>query len=94
MELLLENLPPSLRVRAEANRECLIAFDKVMPPRADHLFGSHARGDARPDSDVNCDWSVTAQEDNSMPRHGLRPGSWKSIGRGDHFFPNAREHDV
>jgi uncharacterized protein len=53
MVLLLENLPPSLRDYADAIRECLMAFDKVMPLRAVYLFGSHARGDARPDSDVD-----------------------------------------
>ncbi|MGA2478397.1 MAG: nucleotidyltransferase domain-containing protein [Spirochaetia bacterium] len=53
MELLLENLPPSLRDHADTIRECLIAFDKVMPLRAVYLFGSYARGDARPDSDVD-----------------------------------------
>ena len=53
MELLLENLPQSLRDHADAIRECLVAFDKVMPLRAVYLFGSHARGDARPESDVD-----------------------------------------
>jgi predicted nucleotidyltransferase len=53
MELLLENLPASLRDHADAIRECLIAFDKAMPLRAAYLFGSHARGDARPDSHVD-----------------------------------------
>ena len=53
MKLLLENLSPSLRDQVEAIRECLMAFDRVMPLQAVYLFGSHARGDAQPDSDVD-----------------------------------------
>ena len=53
MKLLLENLPPSLRDQADTIRRCLEAFDRVMPLQAVYLFGSHARGDARPDSDVD-----------------------------------------
>jgi len=53
MRLTLENLPPSLRDRADALRACLEAFDRVMPLQAVYLFGSHARGDASPDSDVD-----------------------------------------
>jgi len=53
MKLLLENLPPSLRDQADTIRRCLEAFDQVMPLRAVFLFGSHARGEARPDSDVD-----------------------------------------
>lgn len=53
MKLMLENLPPSLRDQAETLRQCLEAFDRVMPLQAVYLFGSHARGDARPDSDVD-----------------------------------------
>ena len=53
MKLLLENLPPSLRDQADALRQCLEAFDRVMPLEAVYLFGSHARGEAGPDSDVD-----------------------------------------
>ena len=53
MKLLLENLPPSLRDQAQALRRCLEAFDRVMPLQAAYLFGSHARGEALPDSDVD-----------------------------------------
>ena len=53
MKLILENLPPSLLDQAEAIGKCLEAFNRVMPVRAVYLFGSHARGDARPDSDVD-----------------------------------------
>ena len=53
MKLLFENLPPSLAPRRETLRCCLEAMNRVMPLRAVYLFGSHARGDARPDSDVD-----------------------------------------
>ena len=53
MKLMLENLPPSLRDQADALRQCLEAFDRVMPLQAVYLFGSHARGEAGPDSDVD-----------------------------------------
>lgn len=53
MKLLLENIPPSLRDQADVLRQCLEAFNRVRPIHAVYLFGSHARGDARPDSDVD-----------------------------------------
>ena len=53
MKMLLENLPPSLAPQRETLARCLEAMNRVMPLRAVYLFGSHARGDARPDSDVD-----------------------------------------
>ena len=53
MKLVLENLPPSLAAQRETLARCLEAMNRVMPLRAVYLFGSHARGDARPDSDVD-----------------------------------------
>ena len=53
MKLLLENLPRSLATQRETLTRCLEAMNRVMPLRAVYLFGSHARGDARPDSDVD-----------------------------------------
>jgi predicted nucleotidyltransferase len=53
MKLMLENLPPGLRPQAEALRQCLEAFDRVMPLQAVYLFGSYARGEEGPDSDVD-----------------------------------------
>ena len=53
MKLHLENLPPSLQSQRETLARCLEAMDRVMPLRAVYLFGSHARGEARPDSDVD-----------------------------------------
>jgi hypothetical protein len=53
VKLLLENLPPSLAAQRETLVRCLEAMNRVMPLRAVYLFGSHARGEARPDSDVD-----------------------------------------
>ena len=60
MRLLLENLPASLRDQAGVLRQCLEAFDRVMPLTAVYLFGSHARGQAGPDSDV--DLSIVSED--------------------------------
>jgi predicted nucleotidyltransferase len=53
VKLLLENLPPSLMPQREILRQCLEAMDAALPLRQVILFGSHARGEARPDSDVD-----------------------------------------
>jgi hypothetical protein len=53
VKLRLNNLPSSLQGDRESLARCLNAFDQVTPLRAVYLFGSHARGDARPDSDVD-----------------------------------------
>jgi predicted nucleotidyltransferase len=53
VKLHLENLPPSLASQRETLARCLEAMDRALPLRAVYLFGSHARGEARPDSDVD-----------------------------------------
>ena len=53
MKLLLENLPPSLAPQRETLARCLEAMNSALPLREVWLFGSHARGEARPDSDVD-----------------------------------------
>ena len=53
MKLLLENLPPSLAPQREVLRRCLLAMDAALPIQQVILFGSHARGEAGPDSDVD-----------------------------------------
>lgn len=53
MKLHLENLPASLESQRGALTRCLVAMDGALPLRKVFLFGSHARGDARPDSDVD-----------------------------------------
>ena len=53
MKLLLDNLPASLAPQRETLARCLEAMNRALPLREVWLFGSHARGDARPDSDVD-----------------------------------------
>jgi hypothetical protein len=53
VKLLLENLPPSLAPQRETLARCLEAMNRALPLRQVILFGSHARGEARPDSDVD-----------------------------------------
>jgi predicted nucleotidyltransferase len=53
MKLVLDNLPTALQSQRQTLARCLKAMDEVMPLRAVYLFGSHARGEARPDSDVD-----------------------------------------
>lgn len=60
MRLLLENLPPALRTQRETLAQCLEAMGRVAKVRAVYLFGSHARREARPDSDV--DLCIVADE--------------------------------
>ena len=50
---MLENLPASLRDQTDVLRACLVAFDREMPLKTVYLFGSYARGDAGPESDVD-----------------------------------------
>lgn len=53
MKLRLENLPTSLVPHRDVLVQCLEAMDQVLPLKRVYLFGSHARGQARPDSDVD-----------------------------------------
>ncbi len=53
VKLLLENLPASLNPHRDALVRCLEAMDRTLPLKTVYLFGSHARGEARPDSDVD-----------------------------------------
>ena len=51
--MLLNNLPPGLQSQSKVLAQCLEAMDRVMPLRAVYLFGSHARGEAQPESDID-----------------------------------------
>lgn len=53
MKLRLENLPPGLQSQRQTLAVCLEAMNRVMPLQAVYLFGSHARGEGRADSDVD-----------------------------------------
>ena len=53
VKLLLDRLPASLRDQRETLAECLEAMNRAVPLTAVYLFGSHARGEARHDSDVD-----------------------------------------
>ncbi len=53
VKLLLENLPSSLQGQRETLARCIEAMHAALPLRQVILFGSHARGEARPDSDVD-----------------------------------------
>ena len=53
VKLLLENLPASLHDQRDTLARCLTAMDAALPIQQVILFGSHARGDARPDSDLD-----------------------------------------
>jgi hypothetical protein len=77
VKLLFENLPPSLDSQRETLARCLEAMNRVMPLQAVYLFGSHARGDARPDSDVDlcivADGAARQLEAAQSFRRGMRP---------------------
>jgi predicted nucleotidyltransferase len=49
----MDNLPQGLHSQRQTLTQCLQAMAGVMPLRAVYLFGSYARGDARPESDVD-----------------------------------------
>ena len=53
MRVLTDQVPVTLNTHADGLRACLQAFDKVLPVERVLLFGSHARGESTPDSDVD-----------------------------------------
>ena len=53
VKLKLDNLPASLQSQRQTLAHCFEAMDRVMPLRVVYLFGSHARGEAGPESDVD-----------------------------------------
>ncbi len=53
VKLHLENLPASLHSQRDTLRRCLEAMDAALPIEQVILFGSHARGEAGLDSDVD-----------------------------------------
>ena len=77
MKLLFDHLPASLAPQRETLARCFEAMNRMMPLRAVYLFGSHARGDARPDSDVDlcivADGAARQLEAAQSFRRGMRP---------------------
>jgi predicted nucleotidyltransferase len=53
VKLLMENLPPGLQAQREPLADCLLAIGRARRVRAIYLFGSHARGEAHEQSDVD-----------------------------------------
>ena len=53
VKLLLDNLPAGLQSQRQILARCLESMNRAVPFRAVYLFGSHARGEAGPDSDVD-----------------------------------------
>jgi uncharacterized protein len=77
MKLRLENLPPGLQDQRETLTRCLEAMHRALPLREVYLFGSHARGEARPDSDVDlcivADGAAEQMEAARQWRRAMRP---------------------
>ena len=81
MKLLLDNLPPSLAAQRETLARCLEAMNQVLPLRAVYLFGSHARGDARPDSDVDLCLVADGAEQQLKAAQRFREAIWDLRGK-------------
>jgi predicted nucleotidyltransferase len=60
MKLLIDNLPPALRDQQAVLQACMDALARARPVREVILFGSYARGDQRPESDL--DLCVVAED--------------------------------
>ena len=76
MRLLHENLPPSLAPQRETLARCLEAMNAAMPLREVWLFGSHARGDARADSDVDLCLVAEGAEEQLKAAQRFRRAVW------------------
>ncbi len=85
----IQTLPPSLAMVAAAagtqgqrgNRRCLEAMDRALPLQAVWLFGSHARGDARPDSDVDLCLVAEGAEQQVETAQRFRRAIWDIRGK-------------
>lgn len=53
MKILTDSFPEALGDSADGLKSCIIAFNRVMPFERVVMFGSYARGQNRPDSDVD-----------------------------------------
>ncbi len=76
VKLVLENLPPALQSQRETLAKCLEAFNRAHPVRAVYLFGSYARGEARPDSDVDLCIVADGAESQRLAARDFRRQIW------------------
>ena len=81
MKLHMENLPPSLHDQRETLTRCLVAMDKAMPLREVILFGSHVRGEARADSDVDLCLVADGAEQQFNASARFRDAIWEVLPR-------------
>lgn len=81
MKLHLENLPPSLAPYRGLLARCLEAMDRALPFESVYLFGSHARGEARPDSDVDLCLVAEGAERQLEAAQRLRRAIWHIRGK-------------
>lgn len=76
MKLRLDQLPAGLKSQRETLTQCLEAMNRALPLREVYLFGSHARGEARADSDVDlcivADGADRQMEAARQWRHAMR----------------------
>jgi predicted nucleotidyltransferase len=77
MRLLLENLPAALQPQREVLARCLEAFNRVKPLREVYLFGSHARGEAGPESDVDLCIVASGTERQLAAAQAYRRAIWE-----------------
>ena len=77
VKLVMDNLPRSLAAQEATLARCLEAMNRAMPLRQVYLFGSHARGEAGPDSDVDLcivtDGAERQLAATKMLRRAIRP---------------------
>jgi len=81
MKLALENLPPSLARHRDTLARCLEAMDRELPLRRVYLFGSHARGQARSDSDVDLCLVADGAERQLQTAQRYRQAIWDIRGK-------------
>ena len=76
MKLLLDRLPESLQSSRDTLTKCLQAVDQVRRVHAVYLFGSHARGEAHPGSDVDLCIVADGAEEQLRAAADFRQAMW------------------
>ena len=72
-----ERMPEALKAHAEGLLACIEAFDRTLPIERVLLFGSYARGESNPDSDVDLCVIMNGNETQQSAARSLR----RAIGR-------------